>query len=229
MSIEIQSGNNKPIQEETNDVESSLPGDDRGLCAVIESSAISDEAPRSGPDPFDPETLRLKDATSFGVERVLTTIPVRKPNKQEFVRVHPDPDYRITTAVFADERDRDSVYMVSPGLRDELAGEIIPIHLVTSITRHGNIFLWQLKVSTDGRSNTWLESAASAAELAETHWIRMKSDMDARCYNIARATGPIPDPEWPELSFKEILTLAFKGRFIDSHDHAVLKSLRGEV
>jgi hypothetical protein len=25
----------------------------------------------------------------------LTTVPVRKPNKQDFIRVHPDPDYRL--------------------------------------------------------------------------------------------------------------------------------------
>ena len=43
------------------------------------------------------------------------------------------------------------------------------------------------------------------------------------------AAGVIPDPEWPELTYNEILKLAFKGRpMIDSFDHLVMKNLRGE-
>jgi hypothetical protein len=45
------------------------------------------------PNPFDPAALRLDQsyADTVGVKKLLTTVPVRKPNRQDFVRVHADP------------------------------------------------------------------------------------------------------------------------------------------
>ena len=44
------------------------------------------------PDPFDLANLRLDQSfvETAGVKKLLTTVPVRKPNPQDFVRVHPD-------------------------------------------------------------------------------------------------------------------------------------------
>ena len=40
------------------------------------------------PNPFDPAALRLDQsyADTVGVKKLLTTVPVRKPNRQDFVR-----------------------------------------------------------------------------------------------------------------------------------------------
>jgi len=48
----------------------------------------------------DPAALRLDQsfADTVGVKKLLTTVPVRKPNRQDFVRVHPDPAFRLTPA-----------------------------------------------------------------------------------------------------------------------------------
>jgi hypothetical protein len=45
------------------------------------------------PNPFDVASLRLDPsyAESVGVRKLLTTVPVRKPNKQDFVRVQSRP------------------------------------------------------------------------------------------------------------------------------------------
>ena len=45
------------------------------------------------PNPFDPAALRLDQnfADSAGVQKLIVTVPVRKPHKQDFIRVHPDP------------------------------------------------------------------------------------------------------------------------------------------
>jgi hypothetical protein len=43
------------------------------------------------------------------------------------------------------------------------------------------------------------------------------------------ACGDLPDPEWPNTPFRELLRVAFKDRFIDNLDHPVLRKLRGEV
>jgi hypothetical protein len=49
------------------------------------------------PDPFDPVGLRLSQDhhSALGVKIVLVTIPVRKPEKTWFVRVHLDETYRL--------------------------------------------------------------------------------------------------------------------------------------
>ena len=54
------------------------------------------EQQASTPDPFNPTNLRLSQSfvETAGVKKLLTTIPVRKPSPQDFVRVHPSPDYR---------------------------------------------------------------------------------------------------------------------------------------
>jgi hypothetical protein len=57
--------------------------------------------PESEPDPFDPARLRLSQnfAAAVGVRRVYSTIPLRKPSKEWFVRTHPDPHYRLDTSL----------------------------------------------------------------------------------------------------------------------------------
>ena len=92
-------------------------------------------------------------------------------------------------------------------------------------------FLWPIPLpGPDGRWNRWHESAATAAELAETHWLKVVSDMRAGCYSRHVAPATIPEPDWPaELPLEELLRLAFKDRFIDRMDHLVLKRLRGEI
>ena len=45
-------------------------------------------------------------------------------------------------------------------------------------------------------------------------------------YHVHTSTT-IPDPKWPDLSMHQILTIAFRDRFIETVDHPVLKRLRG--
>ena len=54
---------------------------------------LTREQQASTPDPFNPTNLRLSQSfvETAGVKKLLTTIPVRKPSPQDFVRVHPDP------------------------------------------------------------------------------------------------------------------------------------------
>lgn len=183
-----------------------------------------------GPDPFDPAALRLGQdfAASVGVKKVLTTVPCRKPNRHEFVRVRPGESWRLETAAFEDKVTRDT-YLVRNDLWSELAGEVYPVCLFLAANRQGDVFLWPVKLpGADGRSNSWNESALSAARLAETNWIRVAANMPAGLYDTFEAAGELSDPVWPELDYRAILELCFRDRFIDDIDHPVLKALRGE-
>jgi hypothetical protein len=60
---------------------------------------MTDAIKTTSTTPFDNlSALRLDQsyADIVGVKKLLTAVPVRKPNRQEFVCVHPDPAYRLT-------------------------------------------------------------------------------------------------------------------------------------
>ncbi|MFH1265257.1 MAG: hypothetical protein ABIK89_05975 [Planctomycetota bacterium] len=196
-----------------------LPGD---------SSSPADDA---APDPFDPESLRLGQdfASSIGVKKVLTTVPCRKPNRHEFIRVRPGEEWRLETGVFEDKVNREN-YLVRRDLWAELAGEVYPVCLSLAVNRQSDVFLWPVKLTgADGRSNPWNDSALAAARLAESRWIRLAANMGAGMYDTFEAAGDLSEPEWPELSFREILELCFKGRYIQDVEHPAIRALRGEV
>jgi hypothetical protein len=181
------------------------------------------------PDPFDPASLRLSQdfGATIGVKRVLTVVPCRKPNRQEFCRVHPGEDWRLETGVFEDKINRD-VYLVAPALWSDLLGEVVPVCLFLGTTKQGDVFLWPCKLpGADGRSNSWNESALAAARLAETRWVRLAANMPGGMYDVFEAASELAEPTWPELTFSEILKLCFKDRFIQTVDHPAIKALRG--
>jgi hypothetical protein len=46
-------------------------------------------------------------------------------------------------------------------------------------------------------------------------------------YDFHPPLRDIPDPVWPDTPFGQILQIAFKGRFINSWEHEVMKALMG--
>ncbi len=180
-------------------------------------------------DPYDLSQLRVTpemlEATN--VKKLLTTVPVRKPLAQDFVRIRPEPQYRETLALLELKDDRE-IFIVDLGAVPELQGECYFATLYTAISRTGVLFLWPVKSPTpDGRSNEWNTSAATAAQHAMRGWIRVKANMSVGAYEIFEAAGNIPDPIWPNLTFDEIYRIAFKDRIIRDPDHPVVKRLRG--
>jgi hypothetical protein len=183
------------------------------------------------PDPFDPASLRLGQdfALNLGVKKALLTIPVRKPSKESWVRVHPNPDYSLVTTVIELKEERE-FYLVAPALRSELASEsaVSVRRLFTAVTKQGVIFIWPAKLpGPDGRSDAWSESAIRAAEMAKLGWVRVQSNMPLGAYEVTTCADET-QPEWPGLLMAELLRVAFKDRYIDSLDHPVLRRLRGE-
>jgi hypothetical protein len=165
-----------------------------------------------------------------GVKKAHLTIPVRKPRPQSFVRVRHDETPDLETPLLTLKEDREEVFLVDPQLWPELQAEIVPHVLAVAIDRQNNLFVWPLKVpAQDGRSNTWHVSALQAAAYAKKHWIRVSANMGQGAYDTYEAMGHLPDPEWPALTTREILRIAFKDKYITSLDHPVLRRLRGEV
>jgi hypothetical protein len=180
-------------------------------------------------DPFDLTNLRLPQSfiESAGVKKLLTTVPVRKPNPQDFGRVHPSPEYRAPLAII-DLKDDREIYLVPPSIANELPGEFVMATIFTAINRQGVVFMWPVRLpAADGRINEWHRSAADAADRMMHRWLRVKANMSLGAYEMTEAADTIPDPEWPTLSFQELLRIAFRDRLIDRLDHPVIKRLRG--
>jgi len=177
----------------------------------------------------DLAALRLApdNASLVGTREVLIHVPVRKPNRHDFFRVHPDPDMSLVTAVFLDKEENEC-FFVTPEMREALLGEIRPVLVMTTITRQGVVMIWPLRIAVDGgRRDSWAETSAEAAQLAKTKWVRMAADMSLSGYRIYEAQGQLSDPTWPDKTLNELLEIAFRDRVIDREDHPVVRKLRG--
>jgi hypothetical protein len=162
-----------------------------------------------------------------GVQKALITVPVRKPNRQDFVRVHPGSEWPFQTNVIELEEDNET-YLVDASLWHEIPGEIVPRAIYLTINRQGTLTLWPVKLpGQEGRTNQWNQSALEAAELAKVHWIKVVSNMNLGAYEVFKASGDIPEPTWPDNSLEDIIKIAFKGKFVQSMEHPVIQRLLG--
>lgn len=183
------------------------------------------------PDPFDPKKLRIGQRFGEGqdVRRVLVSVPVKKPHRQEFFRTHPDPAMSLEVALLEFKQDRQT-FIVLPELAPYLPGEAVPKLLVTTISNHGSLFLWPIRLPDEqGRLDDWNAVALEAAESAKSKWMRLMANMAAGSYEVLEAIAQFPEPVWPDVALKTLLELAFRGRVIDSMEHPVLRRLRGEI
>ena len=207
-----------------------MQSNDKHLHEVV----TPDPKPNQGPTTSifaDLDKLRLAVGTCVlgGSAEILTKVPVRKPQKQEFVRVHPDGAMMLATAVYEDKQDRE-FYFVAPSMMAAMLGETTPVILVTAMNRQKVSFLWPLKVANDNSGgNSWQDTAQQGCDLAKKTWVRLVADMSLGAYRIWAAQGELSEPEWPAKPLNELLEIAFRGRVIESEDHPVVRRLRGLV
>jgi hypothetical protein len=187
-------------------------------------------------DPWKPENLKLPqeflDQTM--ATPLLTTIPVEKPNDQEFIRVHPDESYRFQAVLITHQDERGARYLIHPTFLPRIGN--IKYHLEQLFlytTRQGKVAFWPIKVPKDNRENTWLESAYAAVEAAETNWICVASNPRTKMYVTSKAQGIFPEPDWIQIiqgkSLHELLRIAFKERLIMDEMHPVIQKLIGAI
>jgi hypothetical protein len=52
---------------------------------------------------------------------------------------------------------------------------------------------------------------------------------EPRAYEIAVAESAMAEPVWPELSYQELVRIAYRDRMIAALNHPVVKRLRGQA
>lgn len=213
-------------------VESNVPDEDLGFLQFSAGGSLEDIA-ASAPSPLEPKRLSdyaIKDDLVGSVgRRLLATVPVRKPSKEAFVRTKGVAGQNPFMLLDLNETTG-KVYLLLPDVAASLqmGGEttVYKALLVPSVDRHGNFFLWPLKLSDMG--NSWNVSGLRAAAEAENHWVRVQSNRPAKRYDVLVAEQCEAEPTWPEEDFETILKIAFRGLVVKSLDHPVFKELRGD-
>ncbi|MCS3924108.1 hypothetical protein [Methanosalsum natronophilum] len=187
--------------------------------------------------PFNFEDIKL-DASfdqNFATKKIITKIPVRKPNKTEFFQIRDDPDWQIDTLLVDLNDGDDEKYLVLPEFAPELEalGLLKKVRIYTAITYSTNILLISEVAlpDADGKHNEYNRSRLEAYEIAKTKWIKIVANRSIGTYERHEPLAKLDEPIWPEepKTFNDALNLAFKDKLIDSSDHPVLKKLRGEV
>ena len=163
----------------------------------------------------------------IGVKKLLLTVPIRKPLKTDFFRVH--PEYMLDCLALELKAEREH-YFVVPSLAPVLAEFIEPVRLRLCVTRQGTAFLWPIKLPReDRRPNPWHTSAAEVAGLAEKRWTRVTADMQLGAYQPFIAPSDLGDPKWPEEPWQEIAKLALRDKMISAESHPVVRDLLGRA
>ena len=172
----------------------------------------------------------MEPVADVEVERVLTAVPVRRPKRTEFVRVH--PEFVVDRLLV--ERDtgmEKECYLVTPEVQHLLVQELRRTRLHVAITKQGTVFIWPIKLPLEGNDSgrRIFDTASQIAEQAKTRWVKQVWDRGIGGYVMFRAKGDLGEPQWPDKSFRDLLAIAFGDYLIDRADHVVIRELNGEL
>ena len=177
----------------------------------------------------DWESMRLPQ--DFGdqlkTRRIAVSVAVQKPDRDSWVYIHPDPQWRRIMGLLTDKVNR-RIYVATRDIQPEIADDIIPKLLVTYGTRSGGFGLWPIRMPDEsGRLDTYNESAHAIVNMHAGKWLRVLLDQSEGAYHIIDdPTCTIPCPKWPEGGINGLLDLAFRGRIINSLEHPAVMALR---
>ena len=196
------------------------------------------EAPRQPEAPAAPvstffstfaiQDLRLDQEFEEGdAVPVLTKIPIDKPAKTCFFRVHPDAAYTFTCWLL-DLKDTGETYLITPQMNQLIPGLARSVRLYLAVDCKGNPRLIPLPLpDANGQSNQWHVSRYECLKLAMRKWIRMQANKSTGSYDVKVSLMQI-EPRWPTESINELVEIATSGMIIDQADHPVIRHLRGE-
>jgi hypothetical protein len=152
-------------------------------------------------------------------------VEVRKPSKNDIVRVHPDAGERLTRVpVFEFKQSTiQELYLIMSGfeLPEEIAELVSYVNLFRATNQLNTEFVWAIKTG----DNLWNQTAQESVYMAMKQWIRVFNSKTH--YEPRPMKAEIPEPEWSDLTFEQLLGAAFTDRLITSPDHRVIRLLQG--
>lgn len=103
-------------------------------------------------------------------EKLLTSLLVRKPKPDEWVRLHPSIHARAYVYEHKDER---SWYLVLPSIVEPLLSVVRYVQLSLAVNYSGTAFVWPVPVPTERKPHRAHVTAFAGAEKATREWIRI--------------------------------------------------------
>jgi hypothetical protein len=198
---------------------------------ATEVPAVQSQPAKPAAKTIDFNAIRSRDfADPADVTSLVTRVPVRRPNGHTFVRVHPSKDYRFPVDLIELPEEEETYLIYNNEVAAALDEVRKPSMLYTAINRQGTVFLWPVKLPRGNKKVVaWHTSATEAAEKAMKVWVRINADMNLGAYKITTARGAIPDPEGPNLTFEELLRVAFRDRLVDTLTHPLVRRYLGDT
>ena len=126
-----------------------------------QAEATAKVTPTIHQDLFD-NIHRLRAGSNFSErsnpQKVLVSVPVRKPEPQEFFRVCPSEDYQFDTYT-VEVKTKKEHYLIEPHLIPYLPSDAKPKLIFTCINAQGVVFLYPLPLGQVARANDYTRSA----------------------------------------------------------------------
>src|SRR5262249_42478055 len=117
-----------------------------------------------------------------GVKKILTSVPVGKPDKQEFIWVRSGEEWSLTTDLLHIRDDRE-FFLIAPDLLGDVGQYLVTTTLFTYINRAGVVKIWPVRLPrSDGRRDEWARTALAAALVAMSRWTRVMANQALSAY-----------------------------------------------
>jgi len=199
-----------------------LPGSSDVLIGTQATQALAHQ-----PVSIDSLAIPTNFGERYAVTKILSTVPVRKPNKATFIRIKPEEEFLI----FVHEDKLSGItYALTPSIAEIVPETARAVRLHRAVDRQGNQFLIPVALpSEDGRRNAWHESLMLAVSKAESHWVRVVANMSGGAYDIYIAKGELGEPDWTEHSIKQLVEIAFQGKIVSDEKDPVIQQLLGAL
>jgi hypothetical protein len=176
----------------------------------------------------DLKSIAISPQDLIGGQRIRSVIPVRRPKSNEFVRAHPDPDHYAIT-LFLYDVEGDATYYVQREMVNFFTNGVVAKLITVAVNQWGNAFLWPVP-NSDAKTmrNAFNCSHRRAYHESKTKWIKMFREDGADLYTIVEAIGKLPEPEWPNEPFDQLLEIGFRGKVVNRPDHDVILGQAGK-
>jgi len=156
------------------------------------------------------------------------SIKVQTPSREWWVRTRPDWIHKATCLELKGSEIRGEIYLVHGLIVDLVDDATVSTRvLFGAVNRDRKPFLWPVRLtgSKGKKLDPWNKVAYETAIRAQDQWMRLSAGDGT--YNVQEAVVDMGEPVWPNLSFEELVTIAFDGRIIRDLDDPVLKTLKG--
>jgi hypothetical protein len=179
-------------------------------------------------DDFDKFLRKPGSAAAIPTKPLITRIRVGKPPKHAFFRSHPDwQHYTQEIEVIIDEQNFGEEHLVAPAMDAHLSTKLIHKIATLCITMQKALFISTVRLPDQqtGRTDPFNESMLAAMREARSQWVAVENKGGE--WGTQTPIDMFPDPEWPDITMREVLKIGFRGRLVENLDHPLVKRLLG--